>query len=232
MSSDPAVGGDLADRLARVAADVESAARTVGRRPDEITTIVVTKFHPAELVRDLYERGVRDVGENRHQEAQVKAADLSDLEGLRWHFVGQLQSKKARQARRYAAAVHSLDRTSVVDALSSDDGTLLDGFVQVNLTDDPSRGGVPVGDVESLVERVLSTPGLRLRGVMAVAPLDEPPQAAFAQLRGVSDRVRSLAPEAQDISAGMSQDFAEAIAEGATHLRIGTAITGMRPGPR
>nr|BFF14169.1 hypothetical protein GCM10025699_54720 [Microbacterium flavescens] len=140
MSSDPAVGGDLADRLARVAADVESAARAVGRRPEEITTIVVTKFHPAELVRDLYERGVRDVGENRHQEAQVKAAELSDLEGLRWHFVGQLQSKKARQARRYAAAVHSLDRSSVVDALSSDDGTLLDGFVQVNLTDDPSRG--------------------------------------------------------------------------------------------
>ncbi|GAA0961552.1 YggS family pyridoxal phosphate-dependent enzyme [Frigoribacterium faeni] len=232
MSSDPAVGGDLADRLARVAADVESAARAVGRRPEEITTIVVTKFHPAELVRDLYERGVRDVGENRHQEAQVKAAELSDLEGLRWHFVGQLQSKKARQARRYAAAVHSLDRSSVVDALSSDDGTLLDGFVQVNLTDDPSRGGVPVDDVESLVERVLSTPGLRLRGVMAVAPLDEPPRAAFARLRRVSDRVRSLAPEAQDISAGMSPDFAEAIAEGATHLRIGTAITGMRPGPR
>lgn len=232
MSSDPAVGGDLSDRLARVAADVESAARAVGRRPEEITTIVVTKFHPAELVRDLYERGVRDVGENRHQEAQVKAAELSDLEGLRWHFVGQLQSKKARQARRYAAAVHSLDRSSVVDALSSDDGTLLDGFVQVNLTDDPSRGGVPVDDVESLVERVLSTPGLRLRGVMAVAPLDEPPRAAFARLRGVSDRVRSLAPEAQDISAGMSPDFAEAIAEGATHLRIGTAITGMRPGPR
>ncbi|MBD8703588.1 YggS family pyridoxal phosphate-dependent enzyme [Frigoribacterium sp. CFBP 13712] len=232
MSVEPAVGGDLEARLARVAADVGDAVRAAGRRPDEVTTIVVTKFHPAELVSRLYDLGVRDVGENRHQEAQVKAADLSGLEGLRWHFVGQLQSKKARQARRYAAAVHSLDRASVVDALAADDGTLVDGFVQVNLTDDPGRGGVAPADVEALAERIVSTPGLRLRGVMAVAPLDEPARPAFARLRDISDRVRSIAPEAGDISAGMSGDFAEAVAEGATHLRIGTAITGMRPPAR
>ena len=232
MSVEPAVGGDLEARLARVAADVGDAVRAAGRRPDEVTTIVVTKFHPAELVSRLYDLGVRDVGENRHQEAQVKAADLSGLEGLRWHFVGQLQSKKARQARRYAAAVHSLDRASVVDALAADDGALVDGFVQVNLTDDPGRGGVAPADVEALAERIVSTPGLRLRGVMAVAPLDEPARPAFARLRVISDRVRSIAPEAGDISAGMSGDFAEAVAEGATHLRIGTAITGMRPPAR
>ncbi|MCJ0700188.1 YggS family pyridoxal phosphate-dependent enzyme [Frigoribacterium faeni] len=232
MSVEPAVGGDLEVRLARVAADVGDAVRAAGRRPDEVTTIVVTKFHPAELVSRLYDLGVRDVGENRHQEAQVKAADLSGLEGLRWHFVGQLQSKKARQARRYAAAVHSLDRASVVDALAADDGALVDGFVQVNLTDDPGRGGVAPADVEALAERIVSTPGLRLRGVMAVAPLDEPARPAFARLRVISDRVRSIAPEAGDISAGMSGDFAEAVAEGATHLRIGTAITGMRPPAR
>jgi len=232
VSVEPAVGGDLEVRLARVAADVGDAVRAAGRRPDEVTTIVVTKFHPAELVSRLYDLGVRDVGENRHQEAQVKAADLSGLEGLRWHFVGQLQSKKARQARRYAAAVHSLDRASVVDALAADDGTLVDGFVQVNLTDDPGRGGVAPADVEALAERIVSTPGLRLRGVMAVAPLDEPARPAFARLRVISDRVRSIAPEAGDISAGMSGDFAEAVAEGATHLRIGTAITGMRPPAR
>lgn len=232
MSVEPAVGGDLEARLARVAADVGDAVRAAGRRPDEVTTIVVTKFHPAELVSRLYDLGVRDVGENRHQEAQVKAADLSGLEGLRWHFVGQLQSKKARQARRYAAAVHSLDRASVVDALAADDGLLVDGFVQVNLTDDPGRGGVAPADVEALAERIVSTPGLRLRGVMAVAPLDEPARPAFARLRVISDRVRSIAPEAGDISAGMSGDFAEAVAEGATHLRIGTAITGMRPPAR
>jgi pyridoxal phosphate enzyme (YggS family) len=231
--TDPtSVDGDLGERLARVAAAVDGACAAAGRSPDELTTIVVTKFHPPGLIRALYALGVRDVGENRHQEAQAKAAELNDLEGLRWHFVGQLQSKKARQARRYAHAVHSLDRDSVVDALSDDSGSVLDGFVQVNLTDDPARGGVLEGDVERLAERVLSTPGLRLRGVMAVAPLDEEARPAFARLRAVSERVRSLEATADAISAGMSPDFAEAVAEGATHLRIGTAITGSRPEAR
>ncbi|GAA4684038.1 YggS family pyridoxal phosphate-dependent enzyme [Frondihabitans cladoniiphilus] len=190
---------------------------------------MVTKFHPVSLVRELHALGVRDVGENRHQEAQAKARDTADLDGLRWHFVGQLQSKKARQARAYVHAVHSLDRASVVDALSAETGDALRGFVQVNLTDDPARGGVAPDDLEVLVERVLATPGLRLRGVMAVAPLDEEPRRAFARLRDLSERVRRLDPAADRISAGMSHDFADAIAEGATHLRIGTAITGNRP---
>ena len=232
MTDPTSVDGDLSERLARVAAAVDDACAAVGRSPGELTTIVVTKFHPPGLIRALYALGVRDVGENRHQEAQAKAAELDDLEGLRWHFVGQLQSKKARQARRYAHAVHSLDRDSVVDALSDDSGSVVDGFVQVNLTDDPGRGGVAERDVETLAEKVLSTPGLRLRGVMAVAPLDEEARPAFARLRAVSERVRSLEATADAISAGMSPDFAEAVAEGATHLRIGTAITGSRPDAR
>ena len=232
MTDPTSVDGDLGERLARVAAAVDDACAAVGRSPDELTTIVVTKFHPPGLIRALYALGVRDVGENRHQEAQAKAVELDDLEGLRWHFVGQLQSKKARQARRYAHAVHSLDRDSVVDALSDDSGSVVDGFVQVNLTDDPGRGGVAERDVETLAEKVLSTPGLRLRGVMAVAPLDEEARPAFARLRAVSERVRSLEATADAISAGMSPDFAEAVAEGATHLRIGTAITGSRPDAR
>lgn len=222
-------GGDLGERLARVASAVDDAVRAAGRRPDEVTTIVVTKFHPASLVRELHALGVRDVAENRHQEAQAKSADTSDLEGLRWHFVGQLQSKKARQARRYASAVHSIDRDSVADALAVDDGDVVDGFVQVSLDGSEGRGGVPESDVERLVERLLAAPGVRLRGVMAVAPLGEPARPAFARLLRVSERVRSLAPEADAISAGMSDDFADAVAEGATHLRIGTAITGSRP---
>lgn len=224
--------GDLGERLARVAAAVHEACHAAGRSPGDLTTIIVTKFHPASLVRELYDLGVRDVGENRHQEAQAKAAELDDLDGLRWHFVGQLQSKKARQARRYASAVHSLDRDSVVDALADDSGAILDGFVQVALTDDPARGGVAVGDVERLAERVLATPGVRLRGVMAVAPLGEEARPAFARLRAVSERLRAIAPGADAVSAGMSHDFAAAIAEGATHLRIGTAITGSRPEAR
>jgi len=228
----PDTGGDTRERLARVASGVSDAVRAAGRRPDEVTTIVVTKFHPASLVRELYDLGVRDVAENRHQEAQAKSAETADLEGLRWHFVGQLQSKKARQARRYAAAVHSLDRPSVVDALAVDDGRLLDVWVQVALSDEPGRGGAEPDEVEPLVERVLSSPGLRLRGVMAVAPLGRPARPAFARLRTVSERVRTLAPGADAISAGMSDDYADAVAEGATHLRIGAAITGSRPEPR
>jgi len=217
----------LAERLATVRAGVADAARSAGRSPEELTTIVVTKFHPASLVRELAALGVRDVGENRHQEAQAKAAELSDLH-LRWHFVGQLQSKKARQVRAYADVIHSIDRISLVDALRSDDSTV-DCFVQLNLTDDPGRGGVADKDLEPLVERVLDTPGLRLLGVMAVAPLDEDARRAFARVRSASERITALEPLADKISAGMSQDYAAAIAEGATHLRIGTAITGNRP---
>jgi pyridoxal phosphate enzyme (YggS family) len=217
----------LAERLAAVREGVTDAARAAGRSPEELTTIVVTKFHPASLVRELAQLGVTDVGENRHQEAQEKAAELADLD-LTWHFVGQLQSKKARQARRYASVIHSIDRVSLVDALASDED-FVDAFVQLNLTDDPGRGGVADHDLEPLVEHVLSTPGLRLLGVMAVAPLGEEPARAFERVRAASDRVRTLAPDASSISAGMSQDYREAIAAGATHLRIGTAITGNRP---
>ncbi|WP_267420361.1 MULTISPECIES: YggS family pyridoxal phosphate-dependent enzyme [unclassified Curtobacterium] len=222
----------LEARLASVRQGIADAAQAAGRVPDDLTLIVVTKYHPASLVAELAALGVTDVGENRHQEAQAKAAELADL-GLTWHFVGQLQSKKARQVRRYAHVVQSLDRASVVDAFAptSEEPAppVIDGFVQVNLTDDPGRGGVQPDDVDAMVERVLATGTIALRGVMAVAPLDEEPRAAFARLRTISERVRLTVPTATDISAGMSGDFAEAIAEGATHLRIGTAITGNRP---
>jgi len=230
-------GPGLAERWHRVLASVDDAARAAGRDAGGITTIVVTKFHPASLVRELHALGVRDVGENRHQEAQAKAADLADLDDLRWHFVGQLQSKKARQVRRYASAVHSVDRDSVVRGLHVEGGAddVLDVFLQVSLDmpdDGTDRGGVAPDDVERLAETVLADPGLRLRGLMAVAPLGEPARPAFARLRGLSERLRRLEPRADAISAGMSQDHAEAIAEGATHLRIGAAVTGKRPDAR
>ena len=218
----------LAARLARVDGEIVDAARAAGRDPAGLTRIVITKFHPAELVRQLADLGVRDIGENRHQEAAVKATELSDLD-LNWHFVGQLQSNKAKAVRRYASSVHSLDRASLADALAGD--TALDVFLELNLTGDPARGGVDPGMLPGLAERVLSTSGLVLRGVMAVAPLGEEPRAAFARVRAASEQLRRLDPGATAISAGMSGDFREAIAEGATHLRIGTAITGKRPVP-
>lgn len=218
---------ELAERLDSVRSRIADAAREAGRDPRAITTIVVTKFQPAQLVRDLHALGVREFGENRHQEAEAKAAELRDLD-IDWHFIGQLQSKKARQVRAYARYIHSLDRPSVVDSLVSNDAAI-GAFVQLNLTDDPKRGGVADADLERLTERVLLTPGLTLLGIMAVAPVGADPRQAFAKVRSASNRIVSIAPHARFISAGMSGDYREAILEGATHLRIGSAITGMRP---
>lgn len=219
----------LADRLAMVRAGIGEAARSAGRSADELTLIVVTKFHPEGLVRELLELGVTDLGENRHQEASAKAAALAGT-AARWHFIGQLQSAKAKAVAEYASAIHSVDRDSLVTALAG--ARPVDCFIQVNLSGDPGRGGVDEAGLEALTARVLGTDSLRLRGIMAVAPLDEEPASAFARLRILSERLRELAPRATEISAGMSHDYAAAIREGATHLRIGSAITGNRPTPR
>jgi pyridoxal phosphate enzyme (YggS family) len=189
-----------------------------------------TKFHPASLVRDLHALGVRDVGENRQQELTAKRTE-ADLDGLRWHFIGQAQTNKAAAIRRSADAVHSVDRIKLADALhrAADEDDILDVLVQVNLTEDVGRGGVAPADAERLAEHILTLPSLRLRGVMGVAPLDEEPAPAFARLGEIADAVRAITPEATWMSAGMTGDFIEAIAAGATHLRIGSAITGPRP---
>jgi len=221
---------DLAARLSAIDERIADSARGAGRDPGEITRIVVTKFHPAQLVRDLHALGVRELGENRQQELTAKRAALTDLD-LRWHFIGQAQTNKAAAIRRDSDVVHSVDRARLADALhrAAADERILDVLVQVNLTEDAGRGGSTLADAEALAEHVLGLDSLRLRGVMAVAPLDEDPASAFSRLREVADRIRLLAPDATWISAGMTGDFAEAIAAGATHLRIGSAITGPRP---
>jgi pyridoxal phosphate enzyme (YggS family) len=223
---------ELAVRLAAVDTGIADAARAAGRDPGAITRIVVTKFHPVTVVEELYRLGVRDVGENRQQEFSRKAAAVGPLEGLRWHFIGQAQSNKARAIRAAASVVHSVDRVKIADALdaAAEDGDpVLDVLIQVNLTRDPGRGGVEPEDLEALAEHVSGCRTLRLRGVMAVAPLGEDPAPAFARLADHAARVRAVAPDATWISAGMTADYAEAIAAGATHLRIGSAITGPRP---
>jgi pyridoxal phosphate enzyme (YggS family) len=221
----------LAERLAQVQFSIAEAIRDAGRNSDDVTTIVVTKFHPASVVRELVELGVTDVGENRHQEAFSKAAEVADL-NVRWNFIGQLQSNKAGQALEYAAVIHSLDRASLVKAIGAScakSGRHVDGFIQVNLTNDSSRGGVALNEVESFAETVLRTGSIGLRGLMAVAPLDEEPAAAFSRVREASERLQSVCATATDLSIGMSGDYRDAISAGATHLRIGTAITGNRP---
>ena len=213
------------------------AAREAGREAAELTTIVVTKFHPASLVRELYDLGVRHLGENRQQEASEKAVQLSDLD-LDWHFIGQLQSKKARSVLGFAGTIHSLDRPSLVASIETALGgdvtasaAPVDAFIQLNLTDDEGRGGVRPADLPALVEAVAGSSAIALRGLMAVAPVGEEPRRAFARVREARELVLAVVPEAGDLSMGMSGDFREAILEGATHLRIGTAITGNRPTP-
>lgn len=218
---------DAPARLARFLDELEAA-----RQARQATVIVVTKFHPVSLVRELAAAGHRDFGENRHPEARDKAVETAEL-GLTWHFVGQLQRKKARQVAGYADVLHSIDSIELVEALeggeSPHERPVRDALVQVNLTDDPGRGGVEPERLDALAERVAASEALRLRGVMAVAPLDEEPARAFARLATYAERVRRLDASATWISAGMSGDWREALEHGATHLRIGTAITGNRP---
>jgi PLP dependent protein len=225
--TDSPIADSLAERYARVQADVAAATRDAGREPDSVTTIVVTKFHPADLVRQLVQLGVRDVGENRHQEAVAKASELSGLP-LTWHFIGQLQANKAAAALEYATVLHSLDRQSLLDAVAKT-AKPIDAFIQLNLTDEQARGGLDPRELEAFAEKVLAVPTVRLRGLMAVAPIGVDPRPAFARVRELSERLQSIAPDATALSIGMSGDYRAAILEGATHLRIGTAITGNRP---
>lgn len=221
----------LAQRLEAVTSGIVDAARAADRDPAGITTVVVTKFHPASLVRELAALGVADFGESRHQEAGPKIAELADLVAT-WHFIGQVQGKKARQVRAYADVIHSVDRESLVESLALPGASEADVrriFIQVNLTDDPERGGAQPDDVPRLAELAAAAPGLELLGLMAVAPLGQEPRRAFAAVRELSQRVRETVPSASALSIGMSGDFRDAILEGATHLRIGTAITGKRP---
>lgn len=225
---------ELTQRLGAVRARVDAALAAAGRT-DTVTLVAVTKHFPATDVDLLAELGVTDIGENRDQEASAKVAELVHRDELTVHFVGQLQTKKAVSVARYVDVVHSVDRERLARALdraAQGQGRVLDVLVQVGLDTSGGRGGADPGDVRDLAGVVASLTHLRLRGVMAVAPLDEPARAAFARLREVADRVRSEHPGALWISAGMSADLEDAVAQGATHLRVGSAILGSRQSHR
>ncbi len=223
----------LAERLADAQQRISAAAASANREPGAIQLIVVTKNHPTQLVFDLLDLGVRDFGENRDQEASPKAVEVRSVTKIehRWHFIGQLQSNKVKSVISYASSIHSLDRQSLLDALgkaTTEREQPLDVFIQLNLTDDPGRGGIQPVDLLPFAESVLAHPGLRLVGVMGVASLDNELERDFSAIQKASESIRTVAPDAQLISAGMSEDFETAIAYGATHLRIGSAITGKR----
>lgn len=214
----------LAATKARIA-----AAREAAGRADDVTLVVVTKFFPASDVRLLHDLGVRDVGENRHPEARDKKRACADLD-LTWHYIGSLQSNKATAVASYVDVVHSVDRAKLVPPLAAAERDL-EVLLQVDLDPDPQpgRGGAKPDAIAGLAELVLEQERLRLRGVMAVAPLGADPVDAFARLATVAEEVRRIEPAATWVSAGMSGDLEAAIAAGATHVRVGSAVLGSRP---
>jgi pyridoxal phosphate enzyme (YggS family) len=225
---------ELGQRYQAIVDSIATAATSANRDPKQITLVVVTKNHPHQLVHDLLALGARDFGENRDQEAGPKAKQIAaeSNERFNWHFIGQLQTNKVKSVLEYANYLHSLDRTSLLDELlkrTAERETPLKVFVQVNMTEDPERGGVNPADLMPFAERVLSSPGLELVGLMGVGGLEVAPEREFERLAQLSQELQAIAPEANRLSMGMSGDFETAIAFGATHLRIGTAITGNRP---
>jgi pyridoxal phosphate enzyme (YggS family) len=231
---------ELAGNLAKVEERIAAACAAVGRGREEVTLIVVTKTYPASDVRILSELGVRHVAENKDQDAAPKAADCSDLP-LQWHFVGQLQTNKVRSVVGYADVVQSVDRARLVTALSKEAvraGREVGCLIQVALDAGDSgrgeRGGVAPGGVEELADLVAGSPGLRLDGLMTVAPLTGEyagrQREAFGRLMDLSTDLRRTHPAANMVSAGMSADLEEAVAAGATHVRVGTAVLGVRAG--
>lgn len=220
---------ELAAALVALESRVSAACTAAGRDRSELVLVAVSKTHPASDVETLRDLGVRDFGENRDQEAKHKAAQVP---GVHWHFLGGLQRNKAGSVASYADVVHSVDRPALVTALSEGAvraGRELDVLIQVSLDGDSARAGAQPSQVPALADAVAAATGLRLRGVMAIAPRHADPGAAFATLYDVALRLRRDHPRARAISAGMSGDLEPAVAAGATHLRVGTALFGRRP---
>jgi pyridoxal phosphate enzyme (YggS family) len=230
---------ELAGNLAAVEERIASACAAAGRKREEVTLIVVTKTYPASDVRLLHELGVRHVAENRDQDAAPKAAACSDLD-LIWHFVGQLQTNKVRSVASYADVVQSVDRLKLVSSLSvaavraeREVGCLIQVALDAESGHRGERGGVAPDGIGELAAAVAEAPGLRLDGLMTVAPIAGPyagrQQAAFERLMELSSSLRAGHPAANMVSAGMSGDLEQAVAAGATHVRVGTAVLGDRP---
>jgi pyridoxal phosphate enzyme (YggS family) len=229
---------EIAANWAAVQQRIAAACATAGRSPEEVTVVAVTKTFPATDVGHLAALGLHDVGENRHQDAapKVAACAAAGISGLRWHFVGQVQTNKAAAVSEYADVVHAVDRVRLVEALdrgAEGHGRRVTALVQVRLDVDPvpdvGRGGATPADLTRVAAAIDAAGSLVLGGLMAVAPLGGDPREAFARLAQLASELRTSYPEAVIVSAGMSADLEAAIEHGATHLRVGTALLGSRP---
>lgn len=223
----------IANNIAKVAARIREAAQAAGRDPDTVGLLAVSKTQPAEAIREANGAGLSDFGENYLQEALEKQADLADL-ALTWHFIGPIQSNKTRAIAEHFDWVHSVDRLKIAQRLSEQRPTELPPLnicLQVNVSGEASKSGCAPQDVAELARTIATLPNLRLRGLMAIPePTDDRAEqhAAFARLRQLQ---QALALELDTLSMGMSQDLEAAIAEGATWVRIGTALFGARAYP-
>jgi len=235
---DAARRADLSTNLAQVQERIGAACRAAGRSREDVQLIVVTKYFPSADIELLCRLGVTNIGESRDQEASAKIAALPPevRQRLHVHFIGQLQTNKARSLAAYADTVHSIDREKLVLALDRaaaaagrDIGALVQVSLDADADADAARGGMPLAGVTALANSVAAAHHLRLRGLMAVAPQGVDPGEAFAQLATVARDIRARHPGATWISAGMSADLESAVANGATHLRVGSAILGSRP---
>jgi PLP dependent protein len=231
---DEARRAEIAGNLERVEERIAAACRAAGRDRSEVTLVAVTKTFPVGDVGHLAALGVADVGENRAADAaaKVEAARSMGIAGLLWHFVGQVQTNKAAQVAGCSDVVHSVDRVRLVAALdkgAAAAGRRLRALVQVDLSGAEGRGGAAPGEVAAVADAVAAAEHLDLGGVMAVAPLGGDPAEAFARLAVVAADLRHDHPDAVVVSAGMSADLEQAVAHGATHLRVGTALLGSRP---
>ena len=228
---------ELAAGLEGVRRRIAAACDAAGRDPGDITLVVITKTYPASDVLLLAELGARDPGESRHPEGARKAAACAEAgrSDLSWHFVGALQTNKAAAVAGYASRVHSVDRVRLVSALdrgAQRAGRVVDCLVQVSL-DPPGAGdgrsGADPDEVGQVADALAGAEALRLRGVMGIAPLEADPVPAFERLMAVAADLRRSHSDADVVSAGMSADLEQAVAAGATHLRVGRAILGERP---
>lgn len=231
---------ELAEALAEVHQRIETATASAGRAPGSVRLVAVTKTFPATDAALLTDLGVVDLGENREQEATPKVADLRELRSeatVRWHMLGRLQRNKARAVARWAAEIQSVDSDRLADALDRAVGNAreagdrtepLDVLVQVSIDGDPTRGGAPLDTLKPLADQIARSGELRLRGIMAVAPLTMDPTDAFERLAAAADRLREDHPEATELSAGMTNDLELAVTHGSTCVRVGTALLGTR----
>ena len=219
---------EISANLEKVKEQIKLAAASANRLSDDITLVAVTKTFPVSDIEILYSLGIRDFGENRDQEASAKVGLLP--KDVRWHFQGQIQSNKLKSITSWASFIHSVDQLRYAQMISDySAGNEKPIFMQVSLDKPPqSRSGVNPSELLELAGAISALPGIRLQGLMAVAPVDSPAEQAFAELEDIRSDFLSTFPDAKSLSIGMSGDYQIAIKYGATHIRIGSSILGIR----